>query len=84
MMLYKLVNGTAVPPPKNGISADGRAISNFSGRVYHDAAFAKANGYLHRVTLAEIESTESNPSEKVKRSSSVPPKNEATDEMLEP
>ena len=45
MMLYKLVNGTPVAPPKNGVSADGRAISNFLGRVQHDAAFAKANGY---------------------------------------
>ncbi len=45
MMLYKLVNGTPVAPPQNGVSADGRVISNFSGRVLHDMAFAKANGY---------------------------------------
>ena len=56
MMLYKLVNGTPVAPPQNGVSADGRVISNFSGRVLHDMAFAKANGYSFNPEEEEVES----------------------------
>ena len=84
MMLYKLVNGTPVAPPRNGVSADGRAISNFSGRVLHDAAVAKANGYQHKVALEEIEASAANEAEKVREKVSVTPKNEETDEILEP
>lgn len=45
MELYKLKNGAFVAPPRGGVSVKGRAISNFSGRVEFDTAFAAENGY---------------------------------------
>ncbi len=45
MERYKMVNGAFVPPPAGGVTVNGRAVSNFAGRVRRDASFAAANGY---------------------------------------
>ena len=45
MERYKMINGSLVPPPCGGVTADGRVISNFAARVRRDPAFAVANGY---------------------------------------
>ena len=55
MKRYKMKNGTFVAPPQGGVCADGRVISNFAGRVQHDAAFAAENGYF---PIRSVEETE--------------------------
>lgn len=45
MKNYKKINGSLVSPSSGGVTADGRVISNFAGRISHDPAFAEANGY---------------------------------------
>ena len=52
MERYKMVNGSLVPPPCGGVTAEGRVISNFAARVRRDPVFAMANGYY---PLAESE-----------------------------
>ncbi len=46
MNRYMMQNGVFVFPPSGGVTANGRAVSNFGGRVRHDAAFAAENGYF--------------------------------------
>ena len=46
MNRYMMKNGEFFFPPSEGVTADGRAVSNFGGRVRHDAAFAAENGYF--------------------------------------
>ena len=52
MLKFRLQNGMLLPPPRDSISAEGRAVSGFGRRVAADAAFAAANGYF---PLAEQE-----------------------------
>ena len=46
MNRYMMKNGVFVFPPSDGVTANGRAVSNFAGRVRHDAVFAAENGYF--------------------------------------
>lgn len=55
MNRYKMKNGVFKAPPQGGVCVDGRVVSNFAGRVRHDAAFAAANGYY---PIREVEETE--------------------------
>ena len=55
MNRYKMKNGVFVSPPLGGVSVDGKVVSNFAGRVRHDEAFAKENGYY---PIKEVEETE--------------------------
>ena len=55
MKRYKIICGIPACPPQNGISADGRAITNFAERIYRDAAFAAANGYYPMAESDELE-----------------------------
>ena len=45
MQRYIIKNNAPVSPPVCGVTAKGRVISNFAGRVKNDAAFAAENGY---------------------------------------
>ena len=45
MERYKLKNGDLCPPPRNGVSLEGRAFSNFAARVARDEDFAVQNNY---------------------------------------
>lgn len=46
MNRYTMKNGVFFFPPSDGVTANGRAVSNFGGRVRYDAAFAAENGYF--------------------------------------
>ena len=46
MERFKLKNGILLPPPRNGVAADGRVISNFDRLVSENAVFAAQNGYF--------------------------------------
>jgi hypothetical protein len=45
MLRFRLQNGMLLPPPRDGVSAEGKAVSGFGRRVAEDATFAAANGY---------------------------------------
>ncbi|MBQ9802329.1 MAG: hypothetical protein IJW51_04595 [Clostridia bacterium] len=52
MERFRINNGAPVAPPAGGVTASGRAVSNFAGRVRADAAFAAQNGYYPIVETA--------------------------------
>lgn len=45
MNRYRLIDGVLQPPPRCGVTSDGRAITNFRIRVLENATFAAENGY---------------------------------------
>ncbi|MBR2011423.1 MAG: hypothetical protein IKA06_06745 [Clostridia bacterium] len=42
---YIIKNNAPVAPPRCGVTASGRVVSNFARRIKNDADFAAENGY---------------------------------------
>ena len=54
MKRYCLVSGIPTPPTENGVTCDGKIISNFKTRIENDGDFAAENGYYPLAPEPEI------------------------------
>lgn len=57
MERYIIKNNVPIAPPRCGVTANGRVVSNFAARIQSDESFAVVNGYypLSATPMPDVE-----------------------------